>query len=138
MIVNIVSAVPPQLWERELQPGLPAEFVHTQVPVQADWHVIYGLREKLKIPNSSGRVLFVASEPPEIREYSGRVLGRYAAVLALNFPYLQDLPHYLYGAGLAPWWVGGCHIPGGRALRRTQGPLDADQRSAREPAKPDE
>lgn len=104
--VNIVSAVPPEVWEREVPPGLPVEFVHTREPVAADWHVIYGLREKLIVPNSPRRVLFVASEPPEIREYSAQVLSRYERVLGPEFPYLQQLPHYVYGAGLAPWWVG--------------------------------
>lgn len=135
VIVNIVSAVPPEVWERELQPGLPAEFVHTHAPVQADWHVIYGLREKLNIPNSSGRVLFVASEPPEIREYSDRVLGRYAAVLAPNFPYLQDLPHYLYGAGLAPWWVG-VTSPGAEHYDGHKGPLALTREVLESPQSP--
>lgn len=104
--INIVSGVPPEVWDRELPPGLSAEFVHTRRPVVADWHVIYGLREELNIPNVAQNVVFVASEPPEIRRYNTRVLNRYGLVMAPGFPYLSNLSQYAYSSGLAPWWVG--------------------------------
>lgn len=135
VLVNIVSAVPPAVWERELHPGLSAEFVHTHVPVEADWHVIYGLREKLSVPNAAGKVLFVASEPPEIREYSLRALDRYAAVLAPEFRYLKNLPQYVYGAGLAPWWVG-VSSPGVEHYGGQEGPLVLTREALGKPQTP--
>lgn len=106
MIVNIVSQIPAAIWERELPDGLSNDYVHTAEPVPADLHVIYGLRSKLEIPNSLSRIIFVASEPPEIREYNLKVLRRYRRVLAPAFPYLVELPNYSSISAVAPWWVG--------------------------------
>jgi hypothetical protein len=73
MIVNIVSKVPPDIWNRELPSGMAVDFVHSDVPVPADVHVIYGVRDAMVVPNSWNRLLFVASEPPEIRHYNLRI-----------------------------------------------------------------
>lgn len=106
MKVNIVSQIPPIIWERELPQGLAHDYIHTAEPAQADVHVVYGLRSKLEIPNSRSRILFVASEPPEIREYNLSVLGLYFRVLAPPFPYLGQLSNYSKISAVAPWWVG--------------------------------
>ena len=106
MIVNIVSRIPAGIWQRELPTDLEHEYVHTEEPVQADIHVVYGLRSRLEIPNSVSNALFVASEPPEIREYNLKILRRYRRVLAPTFPYLSSLPNFLKVSAIAPWWVG--------------------------------
>ena len=106
MIVNVVSQVPSAIWERELPDGLSHDYIHTAEPAPADIHVIYGLRSKIEIPNSRSRLMFVASEPPEIREYNLKVLRRYRRVLAPAFPYLAELPNYSSISAVAPWWVG--------------------------------
>ena len=106
MIVNVVSQVPPAIWDRELPDGLSHDYIHTAEPAPADIHVIYGLRSRLEIPNSRSRIIFVASEPPEIREYNLKVLRRYRRVLAPAFPYLLELPNYSSISAVAPWWVG--------------------------------
>jgi hypothetical protein len=85
---------------------LPFDFVHTREPVEADCHVVYGIRDSLVVPNRWDRVLFVASEPPEIREYNLSVLSRYAMVLGPQFPGVTSLKNYRPLAAVAPWWVG--------------------------------
>ena len=106
MLVNLVSQIPATIWQRELPTDLKHEYVHTREPVQADMHVVYGLRSRLQIPNSLSNALFVASEPPEIREYNLNILRRYRRVLAPTFPYLSVLPNFLNVSAIAPWWVG--------------------------------
>lgn len=106
MKVNIVSQIPPKIWERELPQDLAHDYIHTAEPAQADVHVVYGLRSKLEIPNSPSRIVFVASEPPEIREYNLSVLGLYRRVLAPAFSYLGQLSNYSRITAVAPWWVG--------------------------------
>ena len=106
MIVNVVSQIPSRIWERELPEGLIQKYVHTPEPVDADIHVVYGLRSSLKIPNAWNRVVFVAAEPPEIRKYNLQVLARYRLVLAPSFSYLRGLPNYSEISAVAPWWVG--------------------------------
>ena len=106
VIVNVVSQVPSAIWERELPDGLSHDYIHTAEPAPADIHVIYGLRSEIEIPNSRSRIIFVASEPPEIREYNLKVLRRYRRVLAPAFPYLAELPNYSSISAVAPWWVG--------------------------------
>lgn len=136
MRINIVSGIPPELWERELPGGLSADFIHTWHPVSADWHVIYGIREELRIPNSAHNVVFVASEPPEIRRYNIRVLSRYGLVMGPGFPYLTDLPKYVYSGGIAPWWVG-VSSPTAEHYEGHRGPLELTrERIARAPEPP--
>lgn len=106
MLVNVVSAIPSPIWERELPSGLRHSYLHTSVPTQADFHVIYGIRTSLRVPNSWHRVAFVASEPPEIRQYNLKVLARYGKVFAPSFAYLASLPNYEPMSPVAPWWVG--------------------------------
>lgn len=106
VIVNVVSQVPSAIWERELPDGLSHDYVHTAEPAPADIHVIYGVRSRLEIPNSRSRIMFVASEPPEIREYNLKVLRRYRRVLAPAFDYLAELSNYYSISAVAPWWVG--------------------------------
>ena len=76
MIVNIVSQIPAAIWQRELPTDVEHEYVHTGEPVNADIHVVYGLRSRVEIPNSLSKTFFVASEPPEIREYNLNILRR--------------------------------------------------------------
>ena len=106
MIVNIVSQIPAAIWQRELPTDLEHEYMHTGEPVQADIHVVYGVRSRLEIPNSVSNAFFVASEPPEIREYNLKILRLYRRVLAPTFPYLSRLPNFVKVSAIAPWWVG--------------------------------
>lgn len=106
LLVNVVSPIPSQIWERELPPGLRHTYLHTFSPVGADFHVIYGIRASLRAPNSRDRIAFVASEPPEIRLYNREVLATYGRVFAPGFSYLTALPNYERISSVAPWWVG--------------------------------
>ena len=89
-----------------MPPGLRHTYLHTPIPTEADFHLIYGLRAPLRVPNTRDRIAFVASEPPEIREYSLTVLKTYGQVFAPEFPYLASLHNYQRLAPVAPWWVG--------------------------------
>lgn len=104
--VNVVSQIPPFIWDRELPQNLPWHFFHSAEPEPADVHVIYGIRSKLLIPNKLGNVVFVASEPPEIRKYNARVLRRYGHVLGPSYAYLSGLANFSAITAIAPWWVG--------------------------------
>ena len=106
LLVNVVSAIPSPIWERELPSGLRHSYLHTSDPTQADFHVIYGVRTPLTVPNSRHRTAFVASEPPDIRHYNLKVLARYGKVYAPSFGYLSSLPNYEPLSPVAPWWVG--------------------------------
>ncbi|HEV8013416.1 MAG TPA: hypothetical protein VGP34_05000, partial [Pontimonas sp.] len=106
LLVNVVSAIPSPLWERELPPGLRHSYLHTSAPTQADFHIIYGIRKPLAVPNSQHRTAFVASEPPEIRQYNLKVLALYGKVYAPSFEYLASLPNFEPLSPVAPWWVG--------------------------------
>ena len=81
-------------------------FLHTRVPISADYHVVYGIRDALEIPNPPERLIFVASEPPEIREYNLDVLRNYGLIVGPSFPRISALPHFRYVTGIAPWWLG--------------------------------
>jgi len=128
--VNIVSRVPSQLWEREVPEFSPLEFVHTSEPVRADIHVIYGMRGRLVVPNTQKNTMFVASEPPEIREYNLATLREYGAVLAPGFEYLRPLPNLSEISSVAPWWVGAS--AGGRVHYQEIGEAISLQRSTLE------
>lgn len=106
MIVNVVSQIPSTIWDREVPPDTRYSFIHSEEPVEADVHVIYGLRRSLKIPNSPPQMVFIASEPPEIRQYNRDVLGLYGTVAGPRFSYLLDLPSFSALEAVAPWWVG--------------------------------
>lgn len=106
MLINVVSDIPPNIWEREVPPGLRNGYVHTRFPVEADFHVIYGLRVPLRVPNSRDRIAFVASEPPEIRKYSRGVLERYGHVFGPEFSYLAAMANFTRLSPVAPWWAG--------------------------------
>lgn len=106
MRVNIVSQVPADIWLRELPTLGSMEMIHSDVPIPADVHVIYGLRTKMLVPNTAANTIFVASEPPEIRRYNLQVLSKYRAVLGPGYSYLEDLPNYWKVSAICPWWVG--------------------------------
>ena len=106
MLVNIVSKIPPALWDREVPSGLSIDFCHTYEPVSADIHVIYGIRNGVVVPNKSQNTIFIASEPPEIREYNKKVVSTYRAVLGPGFEYLKQLSNFTEIEAVAPWWVG--------------------------------
>ena len=106
MIVNVCGQVPSMIWEREVPVGLPFDFVHSELPTAADLHVVYGVRRPLQVPNDWKNIVFVASEPPEIRKYNEAVLSRYRAVLGPPYEYLSALPNFHPIAAVAPWWVG--------------------------------
>lgn len=105
-VINLVSKVPSSIWEREMPVDTEHIFLHTREPVSADYHVVYGIRDALKIPNPLERTIFVASEPPEIREYNLDILRSYALIVGPSFPRLSTLPHFSYVTGIAPWWLG--------------------------------
>lgn len=106
MLINVVSDIPSAIWEREIPPGLQNGYLHTRTPVEADFHIIYGLRVPLRVPNSRDRIAFVASEPPEIREYARGVLERYAHVFGPEYSYLGSMTNFTRLSPIAPWWVG--------------------------------
>jgi hypothetical protein len=106
VIVNVVSQIPEAIWLRELPPGLVHQYVHSPSPTDADYHLVYGIRSRLTIPNSPNRMGFVASEPPEIRQYNRSVLQKYGAVFAPSFPYLLSVQNFEYLSPVAPWWAG--------------------------------
>ena len=81
-------------------------FLHTREPVSADYHVVYGIRDSLKIPNPPERLIFVVSEPPEIREYNLDILRNYGLIVGASFPRVSALPHFRHVTGIAPWWLG--------------------------------
>lgn len=105
-IVNIVSKIPAEIWVRELPPCADFDFVHSREPIEADYHVVYGIRDPIIVPNDWSRVVFVASEPPEIREYNLKALSRFGMVVGPLFPGVKDLPNYRALSAVAPWWVG--------------------------------
>ena len=105
-LVNVVSQIPPEVWDRELPPGSRYSFVHSEEPLQADIHVIYGQRRRLVVPNNPERIIFIAFEPPEIRRYNLKVLGAYGAVAGPRFAYLAEVPRFAPLDAVAPWWVG--------------------------------
>ena len=105
-VINLVSKVPSSIWEREMPPTVRDSFVHTREPVPADYHVVYGIRDALELPNPPERLIFVASEPPEIREYNLNILRQYGLIVGAGFPTVSALPHFRRVTGIAPWWVG--------------------------------
>ena len=105
-VVNLVSKVPRSVWEREMPVDGPHTFLHTRQPVPADYHVVYGIRDALELPNPRERLVFVASEPPEIREYNLSILRQYGVVVGASFPGVSTLPHFRRVTGLAPCWLG--------------------------------
>jgi hypothetical protein len=105
-LVNIVSQIPSSVWERELPQGLPWSFTHSNTAVDAEIHVIYGLRQPLRVPNSWENTFFVASEPPDIRAYNTSILSRYRAVLGPSYEYLLGNSNFSPVTAVTPWWAG--------------------------------
>lgn len=105
-IINLVSQVHDAVWRREEPLDSDQIFTYSPNPTPADVHVIYGIRGPLHVPNDWRNIVFVASEPPEIRKYNEAVLSRYGAVLGPPYEYLSALPNFHSIAAIAPWWVG--------------------------------
>ena len=101
-LVNIVSQIPSSLWERELPRGLSWSFTHSNTPVDAEIHVIYGLRQPLRVPNSWENTVFVASEPPDIRAHNISILSLYRAVLGPPYEYLAGTSNFSPVTAVAP------------------------------------
>ena len=96
----------PQIVLRRQEPNSALEFVYSSEPVSADWHVVVDVCDAMFVPNSRERVVFVATEPPDVREYDPRVLKDYGGVLSAPFRYLRELPRLYPATGLLPWRVG--------------------------------
>ena len=106
LVVNVISEVPSAVWQREVAPAAPVQFLHSLEPQPADWHVVYGLTGDLVIPNEQGRTVFVTPEPPAVVKYDRAVLQRYGIVLTGGFRYLARLPNVRVRTGLLPWRLG--------------------------------
>lgn len=105
--INVVSASDSQSLRRQ-EPSVKAavEWIYTANPVNADFHVIRGLTEALRIPNVPQRTLFVVGEPPEVRQFDVDSLQSYGRVLSGRFPYLASLSNVRTVGGLLPWRLG--------------------------------
>lgn len=103
--INVISQMP-ESYLKHQEPDTVYEYVYSQDPVPADWHVVVDSTERMSLPNSSAKCIFVATEPPEIREYSRGVLKEYGQVLSAPFSYLRKLRNIRRESGLLPWRVG--------------------------------
>jgi hypothetical protein len=103
--VNVVSCMPEVVLKRQ-EPTSSFQFVYSSAPVPADWHVIVDFCEVMSVPNKPERTMFVATEPPDVREYDLRVLKGYGGVLSAPFGYLRGLPNLAPASGVLPWRVG--------------------------------
>lgn len=91
---------------RRQEPKTQFEFVYSQEPVEADWHVIYDRVDEILVPNITSRCLFMVGEPPELRRYDTSVLSRYGSVISAPFGYMRRLKNLRAATGLLPWRVG--------------------------------
>lgn len=106
-VINVVSKGPSSVWNREIPADVQHTFLHTREPIAADFHIVYGIREALEIPNPRDRLIFVATEPPEIRKYNLDTLNAYGLVVGASFPGISALPNFRKLTGLLPWLLGG-------------------------------
>ena len=103
--VNVLTDMAPQVLSRQ-EPASDLQYIYSNSPVAADWHVVLGLTTRLEIPNSTYRTIFTILEPPEIMQYDTAVLAMYGTVLSAPFRYLRRLSNLVPEAGLLPWRIG--------------------------------
>jgi hypothetical protein len=82
------------------------DYVFSDKPVRADYHVVVGQLGPQSIPPGSRAQLFVVLEPPEIHRYDLSVIRLYTATIGPGFRYLRNLPRHSVALGLFPWRVG--------------------------------
>lgn len=80
--------------------------MYSNTPVEADFHVIYGIRDPISVPNTRERTMFVVVEAPEVEVYDLRVLRAYGTVIGPRYSYLSTLTNYRFAEGILPWRVG--------------------------------
>ena len=122
--------VPVSGLERQEPPSEGVSWVYSTEPQEADWHVVRGVRDRLLIPNSSDRTVFILGEPPEVLKYDRSVLLSYGHVLGPRFRYLGRLPNHRHVGGLLPWRLG---LPGIESSMTAEKSLSFDQLCALEP-----
>jgi hypothetical protein len=76
------------------------EFSFSRSPIDADFHVIYHLKNRMKIRNIQENVAFVVTEPPEIEKIKFNYLNQFGTVLTPKFDYLKGLDNVRFGGGL--------------------------------------
>jgi hypothetical protein len=106
LTVNLVSNLPDFILSRQEVAHPLIDWKYSNEPVIADVYVIYGIVSSLKFPNPSALKIFVTCEPPEVFQYSLRILELYDVVLAGNFSYLRSAKNTLIRTGLLNWSAG--------------------------------
>ncbi len=103
--INLISHMFPKILIRQ-EPDSPFTYIYSEYPVEADWHVVIDMTERLVIPNVRNRCFFVVAEPPEIRKYDTKALTEYGLVLTAPFEYLKNMKNLKIETGLLPWRIG--------------------------------
>lgn len=105
-LVNVVSDFADILALQQSEVATRYDYVFSDKPTAADFHVVVGQLGAQSIPPGSRAQLFVALEPPEIYRYDLAVMRRYTRTVGPGFRYFRNLPRHFVAVGLYPWRVG--------------------------------
>ena len=106
-IINIISNLDPIYWKPLIDNYKSAlNFIVSNLPINADFHIVYSYKAQLKIPNCKSRIAFVVTEPPEIEALQIKYLKQFGKVFSPDFHYLKDLDNLTVTGGLLLWQAG--------------------------------
>jgi hypothetical protein len=106
-IINIISNLDPIYWKPLIENYKSAlNFIVTNLPINADFHIVYSYKAQLKIPNCKSRIAFVVTEPPEIEILQIKYLEQFGKVFSPDFNYLRNLSNLTITGGLLLWQAG--------------------------------
>jgi hypothetical protein len=105
--INFVSGYDSLNWQNLIKKrNRNFEYIFSNQPVEADFHIVYNLTRKMLIPNNREKIAFVVTEPPEIEKFKIKFLEQFGVVFAPEFEYLKVLCDVQFVGGLLPWQAG--------------------------------
>lgn len=107
-VINVVSSINPGIWENQvsLANEFKTDIVFTQSPIRADFTVVYGITDTIKILTPRSLTGFVMTEPPEILKYSDEFLSQFGVIAGPDFRYLGNVQNRVISAPCIPYHIG--------------------------------
>lgn len=106
--INLVSSdVKASTWKSQEPENITMDWAYSEVPLpNVDLHLIFGITGEIQFEVPPKRVIFVATEPPEIRTYDLQVLRKYSLVIGPQFRYFRGLENHTKCTGVLPRHIG--------------------------------
>lgn len=107
--INLVSEINPEIWSRQISPGLALKLpdLHiTHIPIWADLYIFYNTKRFYNVPNNAAQRIFYSSEPISLKKDSRLYLNQFDRILGSVSSLFPDRDKFEVKIPASPWHIG--------------------------------